>query len=84
MHIQLQKKRKRSSSTEAEVTMQADQNRSENKYGNGVAWNRGAMIGKGGFGSVFMATLKNPMSKYACFPSIMAVKSAEVSLSASL
>ncbi|KAM7475837.1 hypothetical protein LguiB_023080 [Lonicera macranthoides] len=84
MHIQLQKKRKRSSSAEAEVTMQADQNRSENKYGNGVAWNRGTMIGKGGSGSVFMATLKNPMSKYACFPSIMAVKSAEVSLSASL
>lgn len=82
MHILLPKKRKRSSS--GEETMQADHNPSENKYGNGVAWNRGAMIGKGASASVFMATLKNPRSKYACFPSIMAVKSAEVSLSASL
>ncbi|KAL2554863.1 mitogen-activated protein kinase kinase kinase 21 [Forsythia ovata] len=54
------------------------------KYGDGIAWFRGAMIGKGGFGRVYLATLKNPKSKYSCLPSVMAVKSAEVSVSGSI
>ncbi|KAI8019976.1 Mitogen-activated protein kinase kinase kinase 17 [Camellia lanceoleosa] len=52
--------------------------------GDGVAWFRGAMIGKGGFGSVYLANLKKPKLKYGCFPAIMAVKSAEVSVSGSI
>ncbi|KAL3528995.1 hypothetical protein ACH5RR_008317 [Cinchona calisaya] len=55
-----------------------------NKYGDGVAWKRGGILGKGSFGSVYLAKLKNPISKYSYFPSIMAVKSAEVSVSSSI
>lgn len=55
-----------------------------NKYGNGVAWLRGPMIGKGSFGSVFLANLRRPRSKFRCFPCVMAVKSAEVSNSGSI
>ncbi|KAL0463997.1 UNVERIFIED_CONTAM: Mitogen-activated protein kinase kinase kinase [Sesamum latifolium] len=55
-----------------------------NEYGDGVAWLRGSMIGRGGFGCVYLATLKNPRSKYSYFPSVMAVKSAEVSVSGSI
>ncbi|KAG9150895.1 hypothetical protein Leryth_003026 [Lithospermum erythrorhizon] len=55
-----------------------------NKYGDGVAWFRGELIGKGSFGCVYLATLKNPKSKYGYFPSVMAVKSAEVSVSGSI
>ncbi|CAA2935188.1 mitogen-activated kinase kinase kinase YODA-like [Olea europaea subsp. europaea] len=54
------------------------------KYGDGIAWFRGSMIGKGGFGSVYLATSKNPRSKNSYFPSVMAVKSAEVSVSGSI
>ncbi|CAH9139813.1 unnamed protein product [Cuscuta epithymum] len=53
-------------------------------YGDGVAWRRGAMLGKGSSGCVFMATLKKPRSKYSYYPSVMAVKSAEVSDSGSI
>ncbi|PIN00056.1 MEKK [Handroanthus impetiginosus] len=60
------------------------QERRVNEDGDGVAWFRGSMIGKGGFGCVYLATLKNPRSKYSCFPSVMAVKSAEVSASGSI
>ncbi|KAI3473652.1 hypothetical protein Pfo_031360 [Paulownia fortunei] len=42
------------------------------------------MIGKGSFGCVYLATLKNPTSKYSCLPSVMAVKSAEVSVSGTI
>ncbi|KAI3463483.1 hypothetical protein Pfo_020146 [Paulownia fortunei] len=62
----------------------AVQERGVNEYGDGVAWFRGSMIGKGGFGCVYLATLKNPRSKYSYFPSVMAVKSAEVSVSGSI
>ncbi|KAH6794831.1 hypothetical protein C2S52_005308 [Perilla frutescens var. hirtella] len=55
-----------------------------NEYGDGVAWIRGSMIGKGSFGCVYSATLRNPRSKYSYFPSVMAVKSAEVSASGSI
>ncbi|KAK2986516.1 hypothetical protein RJ640_021391 [Escallonia rubra] len=54
------------------------------KYGDGVAWLRGAMIGKGSFGSVYLARLKKPRSRYRCLPPVMAVKSAEVSVSGSI
>lgn len=50
----------------------------------GEEWFRGPLIGKGSFGSVFLATLKKPKSRFSCFPSVMAVKSAEVSDSGSL
>ncbi|KAG8388213.1 hypothetical protein BUALT_Bualt02G0102300 [Buddleja alternifolia] len=60
------------------------QERGVNEYGDGVSWYRGSMIGKGGFGCVYLATLKNPRSKYSYFPSLMAVKSAEVSVSGSI
>lgn len=56
----------------------------KNKYGDGVAWLRGSMIGKGSFGSVFLATLKKPKSRYSYLPPVIAVKSAEVSVSCSI
>lgn len=55
-----------------------------NEYGDGVAWIRGSVIGKGSFGCVYLANLRNPRSKYSYFPSVMAVKSAEVSASGSI
>ncbi|XP_051114137.1 mitogen-activated protein kinase kinase kinase 20-like [Andrographis paniculata] len=54
------------------------------KFGDGASWIRGSIIGKGGFGSVYLATLKNPKSKFSFYPPLMAVKSAEVSASASI
>lgn len=56
----------------------------KNEFGDGVAWNRGAMVGKGSFGCVYLATLKNPKLNYSYFPPVMAVKSAEVSVSGSI
>uniref|UniRef100_A0A2N9I4C2 Protein kinase domain-containing protein n=1 Tax=Fagus sylvatica TaxID=28930 RepID=A0A2N9I4C2_FAGSY len=53
-------------------------------FGDGETWVRGPFIGKGSFGSVFLANSKKPNSRFQCFPSVMAVKSAEVSISASL
>ena len=55
-----------------------------NEFGDGVAWYRGAMVGKGSFGCVYLATLKNPRLKNSYFPAVMAVKSAEVSVSGSI
>ncbi|KAK6120907.1 hypothetical protein DH2020_045348 [Rehmannia glutinosa] len=60
------------------------QEKGVNEYGDGVAWIRGPMLGKGSFGRVYLATLKNPTSQYSCFPSVMAVKSAEVSVSGTI
>ncbi|KAL6996736.1 hypothetical protein U1Q18_006865 [Sarracenia purpurea var. burkii] len=58
------------------------QRKSTRKYGgDGMAWFRGAMIGKGSSGSVYLATSKKPRSRYGYFPEVMAVKSAEVSVS---
>ncbi|KAL4580766.1 hypothetical protein LXL04_016968 [Taraxacum kok-saghyz] len=45
---------------------------------------RGCLIGKGCFGSVYVANLKKPKSRYSSFPPILAVKSAEVSVSSSI
>ncbi|KAK6795601.1 hypothetical protein RDI58_009055 [Solanum bulbocastanum] len=56
----------------------------KNEFGDGVAWYRGAMVGKGSFGCVYLATLKNPKLNYSYFPPVMAVKSAEVSVSGSI
>ncbi|TXG72392.1 hypothetical protein EZV62_000971 [Acer yangbiense] len=50
--------------------------------GDGVSWLRGPILGKGAFGSVFLATSRNSKSRF--FPPTMAVKSAEFSSSASL
>ncbi|KAG6388429.1 hypothetical protein SASPL_149855 [Salvia splendens] len=55
-----------------------------NSYGDGIAWVRASMIGKGSFGRVYLATLRKPSSKSISLPPVMAVKSAEVSSSASL
>ncbi|KAH7867394.1 hypothetical protein Vadar_032833 [Vaccinium darrowii] len=52
--------------------------------GDGVAWFRGGMIGQGSFGSVYLANSKKPNSRYGCFPPVMAVKSAEVSVSGTI
>ncbi|EEF49352.1 ATP binding protein, putative [Ricinus communis] len=56
----------------------------EDMHNHGVSWWRGPLIGKGGFGSVYLANLKEPKSRNRIYPSVMAVKSAEVSESASL
>ena len=56
----------------------------QSKYGDGMAWFRGCLIGKGCFGSVYVANLKKPKSRYSSFPPILAVKSAEVSVSSSI
>ncbi|PHT90328.1 hypothetical protein T459_05441 [Capsicum annuum] len=58
--------------------------KSVNEFGDGVSWYRGAMLGKGSFGYVYVANLKNPKSKNRYLPSVMAVKSAEVSVSGSI
>ncbi|XP_060168284.1 mitogen-activated protein kinase kinase kinase 20-like [Lycium barbarum] len=55
-----------------------------NEFGDGVSWYRGAMLGKGSFGYVYLTNLKNPKSKNRYLPSVMAVKSAEVSVSGSI
>ncbi|KAL1533278.1 mitogen-activated protein kinase kinase kinase 20-like [Salvia divinorum] len=55
-----------------------------NSYGDGIAWVRASMIGRGSFGRVYLATLRKPSSKGSSLPAVMAVKSAEVSSSASL
>ncbi|WCJ39545.1 Protein kinase superfamily protein [Euphorbia peplus] len=50
----------------------------------GESWHRGPLLGKGGFGSVYLAELKNPNSRNGFFPELMAIKSAELSASSSL
>ncbi|KAL6996747.1 hypothetical protein U1Q18_006876 [Sarracenia purpurea var. burkii] len=65
--------------------MEQEQRKSMRKFGgDGVAWFRGAMIGKGTSGSVYLATSRKPRSRYGYFPEVMAVKSAEVSVSGSI
>lgn len=54
------------------------------EYGDGRAWVRSSMIGRGGFGRVYRATQKNPNSRNTFLPPVMAVKSAEVSSSGSI
>ncbi|KAK9272990.1 hypothetical protein L1049_003371 [Liquidambar formosana] len=50
----------------------------------GRTWSKGSLIGRGSFGSVFVATLQKPISPNITLPPFMAVKSAEVSVSGSL
>ncbi|KAL3631827.1 hypothetical protein CASFOL_024811 [Castilleja foliolosa] len=52
------------------------------EYGDGASWVRGRILGKGRFGSVFRATLKNPTSQQ--LPAVMAVKSSINSYSSTL
>ncbi|KAK6147856.1 hypothetical protein DH2020_018768 [Rehmannia glutinosa] len=66
------------------MARKGDKENGVNEYGDGVSWIRGSMLGKGSYGRVYLATLKNSTSKYSCFPSMMAVKSAEVSVSSTL
>ncbi|XP_071712344.1 mitogen-activated protein kinase kinase kinase 20-like [Rutidosis leptorrhynchoides] len=56
----------------------------KNMYGDGAAWFRGEIIGKGSYGCVFKGILKNPNYRYSLYPPIMAVKSAEMSVSYSI
>uniref|UniRef100_A0A5B6YLI1 Protein kinase domain-containing protein n=1 Tax=Davidia involucrata TaxID=16924 RepID=A0A5B6YLI1_DAVIN len=74
-------KRKRE---DEELQHEVEQKKSVYNHGDGVAWFRGGMLGKGSFGSVFMATSKKPRSRYAYLPPVFAVKSAEVSVSGSI
>ncbi|XAR50450.1 Mitogen-activated protein kinase kinase kinase [Bertholletia excelsa] len=69
--------------------MEAKMKRNREEYevqqgGDGVGWFRGALIGKGSFGSVYLATSKKRNSRFRCLPEVMAVKSAEVSMSGSI
>ena len=66
--------------------MSGDSEEEREYYGNGDGelWERGALLGRGSFGSVFVATLKKPSHRFSAFPSVMAVKSAEISLSITL
>nr|GEW01718.1 mitogen-activated protein kinase kinase kinase NPK1-like [Tanacetum cinerariifolium] len=66
--------------TDNENIYEAKRSKKED-YGDGAAWIRGSIIGKGRYGSVFVANTK---IKYSSYPSIMAVKSAEVSVSGSI
>ncbi|KAI3761470.1 hypothetical protein L1987_51887 [Smallanthus sonchifolius] len=69
---------------EGKRSKQEDLKLAQKMYGDGVSWFRGAMIGKGSFGRVFVANLKNLKSRYSLYPPIMAVKSADVSASGSI
>lgn len=69
---------------EKKRSKQEDGTVGQDMYGDGVSWFRGAIIGKGSFGCVFLGILKKPKSKYNSYPPIMAVKSAEVSVSGSI
>ncbi|XP_059624772.1 mitogen-activated protein kinase kinase kinase 20-like [Cornus florida] len=68
---------------EDEVQYKVEQ-KSVCKLGDGAAWLRGTMIGKGSFGSVYFAVSKKPRLRHSYLPSIIAVKSAEVSGSGSI
>ncbi|KAF5758051.1 putative mitogen-activated protein kinase kinase kinase STE-STE11 family [Helianthus annuus] len=69
---------------EGKRSKQEDWKHAQKMYGDGAAWVRGVMIGKGSFGCVFIANLKNDKSRYSLYPPVMAVKSAEVSASGSV
>ncbi|PSR89369.1 Mitogen-activated protein kinase kinase [Actinidia chinensis var. chinensis] len=77
-------KRKREVEFQCEKVEEVKQRSTDKCSGDGVAWFRGSMIGKGSFGSVYLANLKKPRSRYGCFPEVMAVKSAEMSVSGSI
>ncbi|GER44064.1 mitogen-activated protein kinase kinase kinase [Striga asiatica] len=55
-----------------------------NDFGDGVSWIRGPLLGKGAFGRVYKATLRDGRSENSCHPPELAVKSAQVSYSDTL
>ncbi|GJV58899.1 mitogen-activated protein kinase kinase kinase 17-like protein [Tanacetum coccineum] len=61
---------------EAKISKQEDN-------GDHAPWIRRSVVGKASYGSVFVANVK-AQSKYSLYPSIMAVKSAEVSVSGAI
>uniref|UniRef100_A0A2N9G873 (S)-2-hydroxy-acid oxidase n=1 Tax=Fagus sylvatica TaxID=28930 RepID=A0A2N9G873_FAGSY len=65
--------------------MSGDSEEEREYYGNGDGelWERGALLGRGSFGSVFVATLKKPSHRFSAFPSVMAVKVALMSFTTS-
>ncbi|GFZ04012.1 mitogen-activated protein kinase kinase kinase 21 [Actinidia rufa] len=77
-------KRKREDEFQCETVEEVKQRSTDKCGGDGVTWFRGSMIGKGSFGSVYLANLKKPRSRFGCFPAVMAVKSAEISVSGSI
>ncbi|KAK6911190.1 Protein kinase domain [Dillenia turbinata] len=57
----------------------------ERNLGDGVSWRRGCLIGKGSFGRVYLGYSKSQNKNAFCpYPPVMAVKSAEISDSATL
>ncbi|KAJ8559990.1 hypothetical protein K7X08_004048 [Anisodus acutangulus] len=72
------------SKKKTEVKGKMDLKSTVNEYGDGVSWYRGAMLGKESYGYVYLANLKNPKSKNRYLPSVIAVKSAEVSVSGTI
>ncbi|KAI3785964.1 hypothetical protein L1987_45090 [Smallanthus sonchifolius] len=84
MDLGLKKKRSLILMSEDDCEQKRRKQLESSKYGDGMAWCRGGLIGKGCFGSVYLASLKKPKSKYSSYPPIMAVKSAEVSVSSSI
>ncbi|KAL3534193.1 hypothetical protein ACH5RR_002654 [Cinchona calisaya] len=78
--MKLKIKRKRENLDDQEVQENVNEKVIKNNYGDGVAWPRGARLGEGSFGSVYLAI----SNKISCFPLAMAVKSAELSVSESI
>ncbi|PSS36192.1 Mitogen-activated protein kinase kinase [Actinidia chinensis var. chinensis] len=56
----------------------------EERVDHGLAWRRGPMLGRGAFGTVYLATSKISDGQLSHFPPQMAVKSSELALSRSL
>ncbi|GFZ04009.1 mitogen-activated protein kinase kinase kinase 15 [Actinidia rufa] len=77
-------KRKREDEFQCEKVEEVKKSSTAKFGGDGVSWFRGPMIGKGSFGSVYLANLKKPKLRFGCFPAVMAVKSAEISVSGSI
>ena len=73
-------KRKREDEFQCEKVEEVKQRSTAKFGGDGVSWFRGPMIGKGSFGSVYLANLKKPRLRFGCFPAVMTVKSAEISV----
>lgn len=78
------KSRKEINETEEENAISSSSSCISKSNNDGIQWLRGRLIGKGSFGSVFIAFLKRPNSKFSIFPPAMAVKSAEISDSETL
>ncbi|PWA86936.1 protein kinase superfamily protein [Artemisia annua] len=73
---------KKRSLTSKENVDEAKRSKQQDNGAN-APWIRRSVVGKASYGSVFIAN-KNAQSIYSAYPSIMAVKSAEVSVSGSI